>query len=94
MQTSVITHALEETPPFDPLRTPTVSVPAWGKYAFGLGRNASYLAAKNGRFPTLRLGAGRIVVPVAIALRQLGIESSPAGEHASAQGHIPVSAGV
>jgi hypothetical protein len=35
---------------------PTMSVPDAGRYYFGLGKNASYAAAKRGDIPTVRLG--------------------------------------
>jgi hypothetical protein len=49
--------------------TKTLSVPEAGRLYFGLGRNASYSAAKNGQLPAIRIG-GRIRVPV-VALEQL-----------------------
>jgi hypothetical protein len=35
---------------------PTMSVPEAGKHYFGLGRNASYEAAKRGDIPTIKVG--------------------------------------
>jgi hypothetical protein len=35
----------------------TMSVPAAGKKYFGLGRNASYEAAKRGDLPTMKVGS-------------------------------------
>ena len=40
----------------DKPRGPTMSVPDAGKFYFGLGKNASYAAAKRGDIPTVRLG--------------------------------------
>jgi hypothetical protein len=34
---------------------PTMPVPAAGRKYFGLGRNASYAAAKRGEIPTMRI---------------------------------------
>jgi len=42
----------------------TMGVPAAGKKYFGLGRNASYEAAKRGEIPTIRIGS-RIFAVVA-----------------------------
>jgi hypothetical protein len=53
----------------DPEVQPTVPVwPTAGK-ALGLGRTASFAAAKRGEIPTIRVG-GRLVVPTA-ALRRI-----------------------
>jgi len=41
----------------------TEDVPVIGKRYFGLGRNASYAAAKRGEIPTIKVG-GRLKVPV------------------------------
>lgn len=48
----------------------TTSVPSAGREYFGLGRNASYEAAKRGEIPTIRIG-GRIFVPIAALERML-----------------------
>jgi hypothetical protein len=48
----------------------TVSVPVWGKVAYGLGRNASYDAAKRGDFPTVEIGGSKRV-PLRVALKTL-----------------------
>jgi hypothetical protein len=55
-----------------------VSVPPQiaGK-AFGLGRNASYAAVKNGDLPSIRIG-NKIAVPTAPLRRKLGIEDGKA----------------
>jgi hypothetical protein len=53
----------------DPSERPWVSVPEGGHLLAGLGRSASYEAARRGDLPVLRIG-GRLVVPVA-ALRRL-----------------------
>ena len=37
-------------------RGPTMPVPAAGKFYFGLGKNASYEAARRGDIPTVRIG--------------------------------------
>ena len=42
---------------------PTMAVPEAGKKYFGLGRNASYEAARRGEIPTIRIG-GRIFAVV------------------------------
>ena len=47
-----------------------VSVPRAGQ-ALGLGRNASYEAAKRGHLPTIKFGR-RLVVPVEALRRMLG----------------------
>jgi hypothetical protein len=43
---------------------PTMSVPEAGRHYFGLGRNASYEAARRGEIPTMRIG-GRIFAVIA-----------------------------
>lgn len=52
-----------------PEDVPTLQVPVAGRLAFGLGKSASYAAAKAGDLPTIRVN-GRLLVPTA-ALRQL-----------------------
>jgi hypothetical protein len=54
----------------------TLSVPAAGREYFDLSRGGSYIAAKRGLIPTIRIG-GRIRVPV-VALERM-LES--AGAH-------------
>jgi hypothetical protein len=45
-------------------RSKTMDVPEAGRRYFGLGRNASYEAAKRGEIPTIRIGRRlRAVVP-------------------------------
>lgn len=51
----------------------TISVPDAGKIFFGLGRNASYDAAKRGDIQTIKIGK-KIVVPVAPIAAQLGLQ--------------------
>ena len=41
----------------------------------GLGRNASYEAAKDGRIPVMKIGALKIV-PRAAWLKQLGVDDA------------------
>lgn len=58
------------------LLTSNTSVPLWptaGK-AVGLGRNATYEAAKRGEIPTNRFG-NKITVPTAPLRRMLGIDT-------------------
>lgn len=49
-----------------------LTVPDAGAY-IGLGRAASYAAAKRGDLPTVRIGR-RVVVPAPMLLRMLGVE--------------------
>jgi Helix-turn-helix domain len=49
---------------------PTISVPEAGRRYFGLGKNASYEAARSGEIPVIRIG-GRLFVPVAALERML-----------------------
>jgi hypothetical protein len=49
-----------------PTERPTMPVPQAGKLYFGLGRNASYEAAKRGEIPTLRIGARLFAVVAAL----------------------------
>jgi hypothetical protein len=51
----------------------TLPVQTAGHVFFGLGRNASYEAAKRGDFETMRIG-GKIVVPVAPIAAKLGLQ--------------------
>jgi hypothetical protein len=48
----------------------TLSVPAAGREYFDLSRGGSYIAAKRGLIPTIRIG-GRIRVPVVALERML-----------------------
>ena len=50
---------------------PTMPVPEAGKQYFGLGRNASYDAARRGQIPTIRIGS-RIFAVVAALDRMVG----------------------
>jgi hypothetical protein len=47
----------------------TISVPQAGRRYYGLGKNASYDAAKRGEIPTIKIGA-RLRVPV-IAMERI-----------------------
>lgn len=49
-----------------------LTVPDAGAY-IGLGRAASYAAAKRGELPTVRIGR-RVVVPAPMLLRLLGVD--------------------
>ena len=48
----------------------TMTVPEAGRAYFGLGKNASYEAAKRGDIPTIRVGR-RLRVPIAAMDRKL-----------------------
>lgn len=48
----------------------TVTIPVWGRIAYGIGRNASYEAAKRGDFPMIEIGGSKRV-PVRVALKTL-----------------------
>ena len=52
-------------------KRPTMPVPDAGKQYFGLGRNASYDAARRGQIPTIRIGS-RIFAIVAALDRMVG----------------------
>ena len=52
---------------------PTITVPDAGRLFFGLGRNASYEAAKRGDIPTIVIG-GKIRAVVAPIAEQLGLK--------------------
>jgi hypothetical protein len=45
---------------------PTLSVPSAGQKYFGLGRNASYEAARRGELPTIKIGSRLFVSVVAL----------------------------
>jgi hypothetical protein len=52
-------------------KRPTMQVPEAGKQYFGLGRNASYDAARRGQIPTIRIGS-RVFAIVAALDRMVG----------------------
>jgi hypothetical protein len=58
----------------------TLSVPAAGREYFDLSRGGSYIAAKRGLIPTIRIG-GRIRVPI-IALERM-LERAETGPRAA-----------
>lgn len=62
----------------DPESVPTLDIPVAGGF-FGLGRAASYAAAKRGDLPTITMGR-RKVVPTARLRVMLGLPAS-GGEH-------------
>ena len=65
----------------DPQERPTLSVPEAGALV-GLGRSASFDAARRGELPTLKFGR-RLVVPTALLRRLLGFDAAtdaPDGE--------------
>ncbi len=49
---------------------PTTTVPKAGSYFYGLGRAASYEAAKRGDIPTLKVGK-KLIVPLVAMYRKL-----------------------
>jgi hypothetical protein len=53
-----------------------VSIPEAGWMAAGLGRSASYAAAKRGQLPTLRIGR-RLVVPLGLLRTTFGLDPEP-----------------
>jgi excisionase family DNA binding protein len=59
----------------DPEACPTLTIPQAGEL-FGLGRAASYEAARRGELPTIRLGR-RILVPTAKLRAMLGLGAEP-----------------
>ena len=52
----------------------TITVPDAGRIYYGLGRNASYDAAKRGDIPTVRVGR-LLRVPVAAMERRLEVDT-------------------
>lgn len=48
----------------------TMSIPAAGRRYFGIGKNASYQAARRGELPVIRVG-GRLRAPVVALERML-----------------------
>lgn len=71
------------TTPQDQQPPRSMSVPRAGRVYFGIGRNASYRAAKNGDIPTIRVGH-LLRVPIAAMERKLeaNITLSDRGEDA------------
>ena len=62
-----------------PVMVKTMSVPECGRLYFGLGRNASYEAAKRGDIPTIRIGRLLRAVPSVLDRRLAEAGRSPAG---------------
>ncbi|TFF27531.1 DNA-binding protein [Jiella endophytica] len=56
------------------LRRPTISVPDAGSVFYGLGRCASYEAARRGDIPTIKIG-GRLLVPVVSLAEKVGLKA-------------------
>jgi len=54
----------------------TMAIPEAGKRYFGLGRNASYEAARRGEIPTIKIGR-KIRAPVVALERMLDVEVPP-----------------
>jgi hypothetical protein len=50
----------------------TLSIPEAGRRYFGLGRNASYEAAKRGEIPFIRIG-GRLRSPIVVLDRMMEV---------------------
>lgn len=57
------------------LSHPAASVPDAGRVCFGLSRNGSYSAAKDGTLPTIKVG-GKFFVPTAALKKLLGLEAA------------------
>ncbi|NEJ21043.1 hypothetical protein GR247_12795 [Rhizobium leguminosarum] len=53
----------------------TISIPDAGSLFLGLGRNASYNAARRGDFQTIKIGS-KIVVPVAPLAAKVGLRAN------------------
>jgi hypothetical protein len=62
--------------PMRPRGTYGFSIPEAGAMV-GLGRNAAYQAARAGEIPTIRIG-GISIVPAAVWLKKLGVETEVA----------------
>jgi hypothetical protein len=67
----------------DPFETPILTIPEAGQL-LGLGRHASYNAARNGQIPTRQLGR-KLVVPTAELLALIGLWDSDSTRDAEAQ---------
>lgn len=63
----------------------TLSVPDAGRQYFGLGKNASYGAAKRGEIPVIRIGA-RLRVPI-LALERM-LEQADSGSGSEPEGSV------
>ena len=57
------------------LSKPTADVPSVGRVCFGMGKNASYDAAKRGEIPTIQIGK-LLKVPTAALRRMLQLDSA------------------
>jgi excisionase family DNA binding protein len=53
--------------------TATMSIPEAAHW-LGVGRDAAYVAAKNGTLPTIRIGRQLLRVPTATLARMLGFD--------------------
>ena len=60
------------------LSRPTIPVPDAGSIFFGIGRNASYDAAKKGDIPTVEIGGRKMAIVSAIAAK-LGLATNFGG---------------
>lgn len=59
-----------------PDKPPVMTVPETGKVYFGIGRSASYEAARRGEIPTIRLGR-KLLVSIAAIERMLDPDDAP-----------------
>ena len=57
------------------LSRPTASIPDTGRVCFGLCRNASYAAAKNGDIAVIKIGGSKLV-PTSWIRKTLGLEAA------------------
>lgn len=64
---------LSPTMPQDQQSRWSISVPQAGRIYLGIGRNASYRAAKNGDIPTIKVGR-LLRVPIAAMERKLEVD--------------------
>ena len=62
-----------------PDESKTMSVPKAGKIYFGLGRDASYVAAKRGQIPAIKIGGKiRAVIPAIERMLEQAGKTKPA----------------
>lgn len=61
----------------DPATEPTIDVPRAAAIV-GISRRHAYAAVERGELPSIRIG-GRIVIPTARFLREIGLTESDAG---------------
>lgn len=64
-----------------------LTIPAAGRKFFGIGKSASYEAARRGQIPTIRIGR-RLFVPLAAVENMLADTANKAAERVETRGEM------